>query len=115
MSSRKATPRATPKTKAPAKAGIPSLPVHDIKGAVVFPMPMQLKTLLGEKRFEELCEDLRSREYTAIGRYPDQIVYIHFSPIVVPMDLVLSLTPPTPEALAAARRKAVRKTVANKR
>jgi hypothetical protein len=102
------------KSRSDSKAEVPALPVHDIKGVVVFPMSKELQAILGKESFEATCDDLRSRDFKLICRSPEAVVYVTLSPIVVPMDLVLSQTPPTPEALAAARRKAVRKSSTSK-
>lgn len=113
MSTRKTSVK-NPSTPA-ATAEVPVVAVHDLKGVVVFPMSQERQKILCPEGFKYVCEDLQSGDYTLICRHGEQMVYVHLSPIVVPMDMVLSPTPPTPEALAAARRKAIRKTVANKR
>lgn len=107
MSPRKSTVKAQPANRATKQ--VPKLPVHDIKGVVVFPMSRELRALLGEESFEATCGDLGSRDFALVFRSPERIVYVQLSPIVVPMDVVLSPTPPKSAALATATRKGARK------
>jgi hypothetical protein len=90
------------------------LPVHDLQGTLVFPMSAELRKILGTERFEATCDDLSSREFTLICRSPEAIVYVHLTPIVVPMDSVRGDTPPTSQAPAPAKRKAARKSTSTK-
>ena len=68
----------------------PCLPIHDIEGAVVFPLSTELKELLGAQSFENLCDELRRYEVTLIYRTPKVIVYLDLTPVVVPMDVTTS-------------------------
>jgi hypothetical protein len=110
----KPTAAKTKKVHSPCAAQTPCLPVHDLQGTLVFPMSTELMTVLGKERFDATCDDLQSREFTLICRSPEAIVYVHLSPIVVPMDSVRGNTSPTPKEPAAALRKAARKSATTK-
>ncbi len=102
------------KAQLPAAQETLCLPVHDLQGTLVFPMSTELQKILGTERFEATCDDLSSREFTLICRSPNAIVYVHLTPIVVPMDFAPGNTPPTSQAPAATKRKTGRKSTPTK-
>ena len=105
------------RTKSPGAVITLSLPVHDLKGVVVFPMPSALKAILGETGFENLSAELSAYDFDRICRTPEVIVYMHLTPIVVPMDLTSSQVLPlsNPAAFKASNRRAERKTSTTKK